>query len=150
MADPEHIALLLKGVEAWNARRQTEDFVPDLSRLNLLEEFREKGQLGNDGQVRLNSIDLRGANLFNADLRYARLFDAKLIAANLTLSDLRGAHLDGADLSDADLTAAKIQCADLRDAKLFRTNLHRAEPWTARLGFVCYRGIAFSPPCVIG
>ncbi len=133
MADPEHTALLLKGVEAWNTRRQTEDFVPDLSRLNFLEEFREREQLDNDGQVRLNSIDLRGANLFNADLRHARLFDANLSDANLTLSDLRGAHLDGADLSDADLTAAEIQGADLRDAKLFRTNLHRAEPWTAHL-----------------
>ncbi len=133
MADPEHTALLLKGVEAWNARRQTEPFVPDLSRLHFHEEFRERGRLDNSGQVHLNRIDLRGANLFNADLRCARLFDAKLIAANLKLSDLRGAHLDGADLSDADLTAARLQGADLRDAKLYRTNFHRAEPWTAQI-----------------
>ena len=133
MADPEHTALLLKGVEAWNARRQTEPFVPDLSHLHFFEEFRERGRLDSNGQVNLNHVDLRGANLLNADLRCTRLFDAKLMAANLTLSDLRGAYLDSADLSDADLTAARIQCANLRDAKLYRTNFHRAEPWTAHL-----------------
>ena len=133
MADPEHTTLLLKGVEAWNTRRRTVKFVPDLSRLNFHEEFREKGQLDSDGQVRLNRIDFSGANLSNADLRYARLFDANLSSTNLACSDLRGAHLDGVDLSDADLTAAKIRCTDLRDAKLFRTNLHRAEPWRAHL-----------------
>ena len=133
MADPEHIALLLKGIQAWNTMRRTVNFVPDLSRLNFHEEFQDNGRLDSDGQVHLNSIDLSGANLFNADLSYARLFDANLSDADLTLSDLRGAHLDGADLSDADLTAAKVQYADLRYAKLIRTNLHRTEPWTALL-----------------
>ena len=133
MADPEHIELLLKGVKAWNTRRQTEPFVPDLSQLHFYEEFREKGRLDSNGQVNLNHVDLRGANLLNADLRCARLFDAKLMAANLTLSDLRGAHLDGADLSDADLTTARLQGANIRDAKLYRTNLNGAKPWIAHL-----------------
>ena len=133
MANPEHVALLLEGVEAWNTRREKDDFVPDLSRLNVHNEFQEKGRIDTDRQVRLNSINLSGAKLFGADLRHSLLFDANLSAADLTLSDLRGAHLDGADLSDADLTAAKIQCADLREAKLFRTNLAKAEPWTAHL-----------------
>ena len=133
MADPEHTALLLKGVQAWNTRRRTVNFVPDLSHLNFHEEFQDNGQLDSDGQVRLNNIDLSGAKLFGADLRCARLFDANLSSADLTLSDLRGAHLDGVDLSDADLTAAKIQYADLRYAKIIRTNLHRTEPWTAHL-----------------
>ena len=133
MADPEHTALLLKGVQTWNERRRTVNFVPDLSRLNFHEEFQDNGQLDSDGQVRLNNIDLSGAKLFGANLRCARLFDANLSSADLTLSDLRGAHLDGVDLSDADLTAAKIEYADLRYAKLIRTNLHRTEPWTAHL-----------------
>ena len=133
MADPEHTALLLKGVQTWNERRRTVNFVPDLSRLNFHEEFQDNGQLDSDGQVRLNNIDLSGAKLFGANLRCARLFDANLSSADLTLSDLRGAHLDGVDLSDADLTAAKIAYADLRYAKLIRTNLHRTEPWTAHL-----------------
>ena len=79
MANPEHIALLLKGVESWNARRRTDPFIPDLSCLRFYEKFREKGQLDRNGQVHLNDIDLSGANLFNADLRYARLLDANVI-----------------------------------------------------------------------
>ena len=133
MANPEHIGWLLEGVESWNERRRTVNFVPDLSRLDFHEQFQDNGHLDSDGQVRLNKIDLSGAKLFDADLRCALLFDANLSSADLTLSDLRGAHLDGVDLSDADLTAAKIKNADLRYAKLIRTNLHRTEPWTAHL-----------------
>jgi uncharacterized protein YjbI with pentapeptide repeats len=54
--DPEHLAILLGGVEAWNAwRRENEDVEPQLSGANLSEH------------------DLGEANLSRADLSRAQL-----------------------------------------------------------------------------
>jgi hypothetical protein len=36
MANEQHLAWLKEGVEAWNARRARDDFIPDLSEANLL------------------------------------------------------------------------------------------------------------------
>ena len=133
MANPEHIAWLLEGVDTWNARRRQDRFRPDLSHLNFREEFQNKGQLDSDGQVRLPEINLSGANLIGAKLQFARLYGADLSAANLTVSDLRCAQLEGASLRNADLTAAKIQRADLRDTILTGAILSRTKPWRAYL-----------------
>jgi len=99
MANDEHVALLKKGVAAWNAwRAKNPDIRPDLSRANLA-----------------------GANLIDADLRRAYL-----IGANLITADLRRANLGGADLYDADLHRAKLSRANLREAVLIGANLTRA------------------------
>ncbi|MCB1354428.1 MAG: pentapeptide repeat-containing protein [Rhodobacteraceae bacterium] len=50
MANPQHLEWLLEGVEAWNARREREDFTPDLRGAGL------------------GGADLRAANLSRADL----------------------------------------------------------------------------------
>ncbi len=136
MADRKHVAWLLEGVESWNNRRKQNDFVPDLSRIVLKEEFLKAGrhdQIDQYGSVFLQGIDLSGAYLFHADLRFARLLDSDLKGANLTLADLTGALLDGADLRCADLTAATIKRADLVYAKLFGADMTRTVPWTAQL-----------------
>ena len=39
MANEQHIEWLLEGVEAWNARREREDFVPNLAGVNLYKSF---------------------------------------------------------------------------------------------------------------
>ena len=111
----EHVKWLKEGVEAWNRRREQEDFIPDLSDAYL---FR---------------YDLRGANLRHADLRSANLRHVNLSGANLRHADLRGAklcdaaligtHLNHAKLRDADLSDAELCDADLRGAKLINSNL---------------------------
>lgn len=133
MASKRHIRWLCEGVDAWNQRRREKPFKPDLSGIDLQEEFRKKNLLEGDGRANLANYDLSGANLFNAKLGSTRMFDTRLQGADLTIAILSDAELDGADLSDADLTGACIQGADLRRAKLIRTNLTNTDPWTADL-----------------
>ena len=133
MSNPEHVGWLLEGVDAWNKRRLETTFTPDLSSLNVHEEFEREGKLHNDGSVFLNNINLNGANLFNIDLSNARLYDANFSNANLMLANLKGALLEGADLRYADLDTAKIEGAYLRRTSLIGTRLTRTEPWKARL-----------------
>ena len=117
MADDEHVALLKKGVNAWNEwRDENPDIRPDLSETNLY-----------------------GANLIEADLRDANLYGANLIEANLRQADLRGALLMGSDLYGADLIEANLIEADLRDANLSGANLN-----AANLGMADLRGAYLS------
>jgi uncharacterized protein YjbI with pentapeptide repeats len=62
MANPEHLAKLKEGVEAWNKwRKDNPEIRRDLTEANLME-----------------------ANLFGANLRRADLAEANLEAANFT------------------------------------------------------------------
>jgi uncharacterized protein YjbI with pentapeptide repeats len=139
MANPEHLAKLNEGVEAWNQwRKDNREIDPDLR------------------EVALNGIDLAGANLdrvylYGAKLRQANLSSTSLLVATLNNADLTAAdlsnaeasaagfmftQLQGANLQHAGLLGARMNRADLReanltDAKLFRAelsqaNLHRA------------------------
>jgi hypothetical protein len=79
MANSEHIELLRRGVDAWNAWRKKEPAtVPDLA------------------HAKLSTAHLRGAALNGANLR----------AADLSSADLRGAILKGAVLFAAILRQA--------------------------------------------
>ena len=42
MANAEHVAWLLKGVERWNARRERMDFVPDFEGEDLYASFQRE------------------------------------------------------------------------------------------------------------
>jgi hypothetical protein len=67
MANPEHLELLRRGVEVWNAWRAIERSTkPDLS-----------------------GADLRGADLIKADLSGANLSSALFIKADLSWATLR-------------------------------------------------------------
>jgi uncharacterized protein YjbI with pentapeptide repeats len=131
MSNPDHTALLMKGVAAWNAwRDENPTSSPDLIGAEL-------------ARARLSEADLSGANLTKADLKEANLFGADLSGANLFGADLSGADLSGADLSGqanllgADLSGATLQSAqldsavlcgvDLRNADLRRANLFGAD-----------------------
>jgi len=98
MANPDHIAQLMKGVAAWNA-------------------WRAENPSGAYGGW---------ADLGRVDLREAKLMEANLSGANLSEADLRDADLSEADLSKADLSKAKLVGADLRGAKLMEANLIEA------------------------
>ena len=87
MANDEHVAILKKGVEAWNAwRDENLQIRPDLS-----------------------GADLRAADLGATDMREANLSDANLIGATLSNADLKRANLRGADLTGADLSKATLR-----------------------------------------
>ena len=82
--NPDHLAKLMEGVQAWNDWRvQNPRIIPDLE-----------------------SADLGQANLEKFDLLKAVMSNAKLVNANLKGADLSKANLRGADLSMADLSEA--------------------------------------------
>jgi uncharacterized protein YjbI with pentapeptide repeats len=88
MPNDEHLAVLQRGVAAWNAWRAEHDEAPDLSRAGL------------------RGLDLSGFDLSCVDLR-----DADLRGTNCSGANLAGAHLDGANMfkaifDDADLAGA--------------------------------------------
>jgi len=110
MANPEHVAKLKEGAEAWNQWRDEHPrIVPDLSDADLPE------------------ADLITANLTDADLTRANLAGAYLIGASLNNAKLAGANAAGADLTegnliDAILSGANLVLANLTDADLTRAN----------------------------
>jgi len=110
MANKKHLAILGKGVAAWNEwREQHPDIItPDLSGANLF------------------GADLSGADLSGAVLSRADLIGAKLIGANLSVADLADADLVDADLSGANLSPANLHEANLGGAKLSEAVLSEA------------------------
>ena len=142
VANPEHLALLQKGVEVWNASRPDR---PDLHRAilnrsnltganlsganlngaDLSDTFLNAADLSgaNLFQANLFRANLNAANLFHANLYRAMLFQANLSAAKLFQANLGMADLRRADLSGADLAGANLAGANLAQAQLVETNL---------------------------
>jgi len=109
MANDEHVAILKKGVAAWNAwRDENPDIRPNLSEATL------------DG-ADLTGANLSGAFLNRADLSYAKLPEANLTRANLSGADLTTANLIETDFSGADLTGCRIYGVAAWRLKLERT-----------------------------
>jgi hypothetical protein len=105
MANPEHLAKLNEGVEAWNVWRAESSVIPDLSEASL-------------SRSNLNKYDLSRADIFETDLSGAELLEANLVSA-----DLRKTNLSEANLEDADFRLALLDYADLRAARLVRAGL---------------------------
>ncbi len=131
MANPEHLAKLKEGVEAWNQwRRQNPKIAPDLSKAEL-SEARLSGM--NLVTADLNRANLSGGDLRAADLRDACLRKAKLIEANIRDAILRGADLSHANLHGADLSTAGLFATNLSEANLRRASLSGADLEAANL-----------------
>ena len=141
MANPEHIAWLLEGVESWNKRyNKTQPggypFTPNLEGADLYSAFRDAGKLNQDGRIPLAGADLSEAILTRAILDFADLTKANLNSADLTEASLKFAILAEATLRDAKLTKTTFDYANLT-----RANLTAAEPWKADL----YPQLGISP-----
>jgi len=101
MPNDEHVAMLGRGVAAWNAWRAEHDEAPDLSRAAL------RG-------LDFSGFDLSQAEFRGADLRGTQFCDADLSSAHLEGTNLFKAVLDGADLAGARLYGALfLNCAQL-------------------------------------
>ena len=134
MADPEHLAKLEEGVEAWNAwRKKCPGIVPDLEgaefqRANLEGAHLQRANLQGADFLEAN---LKGANLRAAHLEDASLWEAKLQGADLERANLKGASLWAANLKSANLMETNLQgaylmAANLKSANLFEANLESA------------------------
>ena len=102
MANQEHLDILAKGVEAWNAWRDRNDVAPDLRNAPLAGR-----DLGGVSGIPFTNAEER----FRAAIRIALRF-----GANLRGADLRGADLRRADLRGADLSGANLQSTDVHGA----------------------------------
>ena len=110
-ANRDHLDVLEKGVERWNAwRKENPDVTPDLWGADLC-------------KAELNAAYLIAANLSKANLNEAFLLFADLSQANLADADLRGAQLIGCKLEEAIFTNASLDGAMFMKADLRRVNL---------------------------
>jgi uncharacterized protein YjbI with pentapeptide repeats len=110
LADPDHLAKLEEGVDAWNKwRKDNPDIRPDLSNTNL------------------SKVNLSGVNLSMADLIKANLSRAKLSGADMSGADMRGTDLSQADLRGSDLRNANMRGANTSMAKLIEADLSQAD-----------------------
>jgi uncharacterized protein YjbI with pentapeptide repeats len=117
MADENHLSLINKGSEVWNAWvAKNPDEIPDFFQ-----------------------ADLRGKQLVKFNLQNANLKEAKLQSSNLNSSVLNDAKLRKAKLQETNLQRANFENADLRDVNFFEANLQFANLQNADL-----RGAQFS------
>jgi uncharacterized protein YjbI with pentapeptide repeats len=131
MANDEHVAMLKKGVDAWNKwRLENADIRPDLSKANIVGANLARAHLG---EADLREADLSEAYLFDASLAGANLSEANLSKADLTRALALGANLSRANLSEADLAFANFLRATLNEANLSKANLSSAFLFEANL-----------------
>ena len=121
MANASHLSWILEGPEFWNKRRDQTPFRPDLSGIDLYNEFKTADQLDNQGRLDLQQLDLRDANLDGIRIR----------SANLKRANLSGAHLNHALFDKVDLTRARLDSASLEDTDFYEATLDYADlKWT--------------------
>ena len=132
MGNPEHIRWLREGVEAWNKKRENENFGPDFESENLARTLRNRVDETEGG----TGISLRGIDLSNANLRHASI-GVTLVSAFGKLSTAN-ADLSDADFFSSDLTSAEFFRADLTDANFSWADLNGARFWECDLKDVSF------------
>ena len=163
MANAQHIKWLEAGVDAWNKRRENENFRPDFSGHNfggrtLFETNRRREpkewerillrgiNLTNAilSQSDLRVVDLSNADFYRADLKRASLSQAILVGSDFRFANLTGSNFVNADLTGAmfggygaRLTDANLQAnvtdADFREADLTDVELLPGDLWKSKL-----------------
>src|SRR5436309_3223942 len=129
MANPQHVAILDKGVATWNQwRKNNTDDEPDLSGENLREEDLRGINLSNANLRGVNLIgtDLHGANLIRATLFSAYLREANLFRTNLLEADCREAKLNRASLVETNLQGANLTGCSIYGISVWNVQLHGA------------------------
>ncbi len=134
MANPEHLAKLKEGVEAWNLWRKQNPKVkrPDLCEADL-------------HWADLNRAHLSGASLTGANLNWANLWGADLDEANLQQANLRGANLSGANLSGANLCYATLVGTNLKEANLTDCKVYGISAWNVKLEGAIQSNLVITP-----
>jgi uncharacterized protein YjbI with pentapeptide repeats len=111
MAEQLHLAMLNKGVNAWNQwREKRPEILPDLSNADLHAAI-------------LTGIDFRQTNLDGADLSNANLSSALLNFASLYQTNLSGAKLRYANLHRTCFNKTILQHINFHEASLLDTLL---------------------------
>jgi len=138
MANPEHLAKLKEGVEAWNRWRE-ENLHAELS-LAKVKIISGDLESVNFNGVDLNHADFRKTRLTGAHFRRAILREASLRAADLRKADFSYADLSGADLSGANLSRSRFKKAILTGCRVYGTSA-----WDVNLEGATQSNLVISP-----
>jgi uncharacterized protein YjbI with pentapeptide repeats len=130
MPNTTHLAILDRGVAAWNKWRADERAtVPDLAGASLARrnlsraDFRDARM----ADVNLEEADLRESNFCHTDLSNTNLRRSKLFRA-----DFFSANLCGADLSEADMEYTILVQTNLDKAKLRQCQIYGISVWSVK------------------
>ena len=129
MANPEHVALLERGVTVWNEWWQ----VHHGEDMRGAEAYGEAFSGANLRMANLAGAQLSGAVFYRASLSFATLTEAQLVGADLRNADLSSANLRGANLRGANLRGARLHGAKLQGASLKEADLRHADLSVASL-----------------
>lgn len=144
MADPAHLEIFKKGVDAWNAWRQENPHVnPDLSNESIY------GNLAgiNFSNTNLTSADLHNASDFsNGDFSRAILNYAWLEYQNFTKSNFSEARLFGARAQNARFCNAILRKTRFTNATLNEVDFRNADLKGARFENASLSSAVFSWP----
>jgi uncharacterized protein YjbI with pentapeptide repeats len=150
MANPEHVAILTRGVDEWIQWRYSHKEVPDFSGADFhgidLSEAKLEG--ANFGGANLTGTRFRNADLANTDFSNAQLQNADLSDAYMADAVFDGASLVEADLRHANVERCTFDYADLTHASLRRallsfSNMRGATLYGADLGETMLGGTTF-------
>ena len=140
MFDQEHLALIMQGVDVWNAWRwERRGLQPHLAGAALGHSILRGIDLNHieyadDDYADLDGIDFHCADLQDATFQGAHINHANLRNADLRHSDFHWAQLSGSDLSGANLSWAEFNGADLGHAYLRNANVSRVMLPDAKMG----------------
>ena len=144
MADPAHLEIFKKGVDAWNAWRQENPLVkPDLSNESI------DGNLAgiNFSNTNLTSADLHNASDFsNGDFTLAILNYAWLEYQNFTKSNFSEARLFGVIANNARFCNAILRKTRFTNANLNQADFRNADLMGATFEHASLRSALFSWP----
>jgi hypothetical protein len=124
MANEEQLAILSRGVEAWNQwRQENPEAAIDFKRANLRNKQLENANLV---EADLTEAELSFANLKSSNLAFANMDHAVISFANLEGANLSAANLEDACLEDANLNDTILTGASFKNASLSNSNLKNA------------------------
>jgi uncharacterized protein YjbI with pentapeptide repeats len=139
MANPEHLAKLREGIEAWEKWKKGNDLSQDAKLSLSLQASFERMNPDLSG-ANLDWINAAAADLSHARLGGASLNHAVLQRANLLDADLTEAHANNADFLEADLRNARFARGQLTKAMLRNSRLENADFTSADLSRADLRG----------
>ena len=115
MANPEHVAKLKEGIDAWNAWRETSDETPDLSGLELEWESLDGYQLSRAdfSSAHLRAVSFRLAichdtSLAGAVIDHCVFLTTDLINCNFRYAIIRDSTFDWCTFDESDLSGAAL------------------------------------------
>jgi uncharacterized protein YjbI with pentapeptide repeats len=134
MANPEHLAKLEEGAEAWNKWRneKQENYseIPDLSGASLRKRSFTGYELARTNlegagffETYLEGLYLTGINLKKSALAATNLMNTQLSASNFEGASLTYCRLENAKLVGTNFTGARLNDVDLTNADLTEANL---------------------------